>query len=85
MQKMMEIRKKLITLSHEMDATFNAAANSMSPIQQAKFLLYTDKVKNRKELSIFELWGVKKNGFKITKRVTKDMKNFPFIKCDYNN
>ena len=73
-----------MTLSHEMEGTFDKAAHVWTPIQQAKFLLYTDKVKNRKELSIFELWGVKKNGFKITKRVTKDMKNFPIMKCNYD-
>lgn len=84
MQKMMEIRKKLMTLSSEMESQFDKAANIMTPIQQARFLLYIDKVKNKRELSIFELWGVKRNGFKITKRVKKDLRNFPMIKCDYD-
>mmetsp|Transcript_9059 Transcript_9059/g.8625 ORF Transcript_9059/g.8625 Transcript_9059/m.8625 type:complete len:109 (+) Transcript_9059:1052-1378(+) len=80
MHKMLEIRKKLMTLSHEMEGCFDVVANIMSPLQQARFLLYIDKVKNKKELSIFELWGVKKNGFKITKRVKKDMQALPIIK-----
>lgn len=77
---MLEIRKKLMTLSYEMEGCFDVVANIMTPLQQARFLLYIDKVKNKKELSIFELWGVKKNGFKITKRVKKDMQALPIIK-----
>jgi len=84
MHKMLEIRKKLMTLSHEMEGCFDVVANIMSPLQQARFLLYIDKVKNKKELSIFELWGVKKNGFKITKRVKKDMQALPIIKWEYD-
>ena len=55
------------------------------PIQRAKFLLYIDKVKNKKELSVFGLWGVKRNKYKITKQYTKNDVNFPLIQKDYSD
>eukprot|EP00343_Euplotes_focardii_P011631 CAMPEP_0205832768 /NCGR_PEP_ID=MMETSP0206-20130828/47842_1 /ASSEMBLY_ACC=CAM_ASM_000279 /TAXON_ID=36767 /ORGANISM="Euplotes focardii, Strain TN1" /LENGTH=145 /DNA_ID=CAMNT_0053138589 /DNA_START=376 /DNA_END=813 /DNA_ORIENTATION=- len=80
---MMEIRKKLMSLSNEMEHQFDRMTKILTPIQQAKFVVYIDKVKHKKELSIFELWGVKRSGFKITKRVKKDFKNFPVINTEY--
>ena len=41
------------------------------------------KLNINKELSIFELWGIKKNGFKITKAYKHDLQDFPLIKKDY--
>ena len=80
MHKLLEIRKKLMVMSQEMETIFDKTGLVMTPIQLSRFLLYIDKVKNRKELSVFELWGVKRSGFKITKRIKKHMGAFPSIK-----
>lgn len=84
MNRFLEIKKRIMVLSKEIESMFDKAGAKTNPIQRAKFLLYVDKVKSRKELSVFELWGVKKNGFKITKTFKKDLQDFPIIKRDYD-
>lgn len=84
MHKFLEIKKKIMKISKEIESTFDKMGSKTYPIQRAKFLLYVDKVKSKKELSVFELWGVKKNGFKITKTFKKNLEDFPVIKCDYD-
>lgn len=84
MGKFLEIKKKIIKLSKEIESTFDKTGAKIYPIQRAKFLLYVDKVKSKKELSVFELWGVKKNGFKITKTFKKNLENFPTIKREHD-
>lgn len=84
MQNFLKSKKKIMKLSKEIEKVFDRMGSKTFPIQRAKFLLYVDKVKSKKELSVFELWGVKKNGFKITKTVQKDLQDYPIIKRDYD-
>jgi len=84
MNKFIDIKKKIMKLSKEIESTFNKMAAKTYPIQRAKFCLYIDKVKNKKELSVFELWGIKKNHYKITKIVKKNLEDYPTIKRDYD-
>jgi hypothetical protein len=76
MQKFCEIKKKLLKLSKELEHIIDKNSTKTLPIQRAKFLLYVDKVKSKKELSVFELWGVKKNQYKVHKKYSKDSEFF---------
>ena len=44
-----------------MEKTLDEVGKKVKPIQRARFLKYVDTVKHRKELNVFELWGVKWN------------------------
>lgn len=79
MQKFCELKKKILKMSKELEHVIDINSTKTLPIQRAKFLLYVDKVKNRKELSVFELWGIKRNQYKITKHYKKDSVYFPLL------
>lgn len=39
-----------------------------------------DRVKNRKELSVFELWGVKRNNYKVKRRHAEKGDPYPIVR-----
>jgi hypothetical protein len=84
MNKFIEIKKRIMKLSKEIESTFDKNGAKTFPIQRARFLLYIDRVKSKKELSVFELWGIKKSGYKITKILKKNLEDYPIIKRDYD-
>lgn len=65
LQKFLKIKKEFFAISREMERAFDEIGKHILPIQRARFLKYVDKVKYKKEMSVFELWGVKKNKFKV--------------------
>ena len=76
---MMTNFKDITLISTEMEKFQYLEAN-FSPVQRARLLLYVDKIKNMKELSVFELYGFKKNSFKIVKKYKNDPQHlFPLL------
>ena len=65
LQKFLKIKQEFFKISYEMEKAFDEIGKQLLPIQRARFLKYVDKVKYKKEMSVFELWGVKKNKFKV--------------------
>ena len=65
LQKFLKIKQEFFKISYEMEKAFDEIGKHILPIQRARFLKYVDKVKYKKEMSVFELWGVKKNKFKV--------------------
>lgn len=61
LQKFLKIKKEFFKISREMEKTLDEVGKKVKPIQRARFLKYVDTVKHRKELNVFELWGVKCN------------------------
>lgn len=61
LQKFLKIKKEFFKISREMEKTLDEVGKKVKPIQRARFLKYVDTVKHRRELNVFELWGVKWN------------------------
>lgn len=59
LQKFLKIKKEFFKISREMEKTLDEVGKKVKPIQRARFLKYVDTVKHRRELNVFELWGVK--------------------------
>lgn len=67
LSKFLKIKKEMFKISTELEKTLDDVGKNVQPIQIARFLRYVDRIKHRKELGVFELWGVKGNKFKVKK------------------
>jgi hypothetical protein len=65
LHKFLKTKKEMFRISSELEAILDDIGKDVKPIQLAKFLKYIDRIKHRKELSLFELWGIKSNKFKV--------------------
>lgn len=65
LQKFLKIKKELFKISTELEITLDDVGKNVRPIQIARFLKYVDRIKHKKELSVFDLWGVKPNKFRV--------------------
>ncbi len=72
LKKFLKIKKQFYQISKELEQAFDILGTTVTPLQRAKFLCFVDWVKNRKELSVFELWGVKKNSYKVKRKFGDD-------------
>ena len=59
LQKFLKIKKEFFKISRDLEQNIDEVGRKVAPIQRARFLKYVDKIKHRKELNLFELWGVK--------------------------
>jgi hypothetical protein len=57
----------MFKISGELEKVLDDVAKNVRPIQIARFLNYVDKIKHRKEIDVFHLWGVKSNKFRVRK------------------
>lgn len=57
----------MFKISGELEKVLDDVAKNVRPIQLARFLKYVDKIKHRKEIDVFHLWGVKSNKFRVRK------------------
>ena len=57
---LVELKKRISLECARVDQTLMQMRTQLSPLQIGKFLIWLEKMKNRKELNIFELWKIKK-------------------------
>lgn len=67
LSKFLKIKKEMFKISGELEKVLDDVAKNVRPIQLARFLKYVDKIKHRKEIDVFHLWGVKSNKFRVRK------------------
>ncbi|CAI2363097.1 unnamed protein product [Moneuplotes crassus] len=67
LSKFLKIKKEMFKISAEIEKILDDVGTNVKPIQIARFLQYVDKIKHRKEMDVFHLWGVKSNKFRVRK------------------
>ncbi len=67
LSKFLKIKKEMFHISAELEKILDDVGKNVKPIQLARFLKYVDKIKHRKEIDVFHLWGVKSNKFRVRK------------------
>jgi len=65
LHKFLKTKKEMFNISSELEAMLDDVGKNVKPIQLARFLKYVDRIKHEKELSLFELWGIKSNKMKV--------------------
>ena len=65
LSKFLKIKKEMFNISAELEKILDDVGKNVKPIQLARFLKYVDKIKHRKEIDVFHLWGVKSNKFRV--------------------
>jgi len=66
LSKFLKIKKEMFNIT-ELEKILDDVGKNVKPIQLARFLKFVDKIKHRKEIDVFHLWGVKSNKFRIRK------------------
>uniref|UniRef100_A0A7S3K8Z8 BZIP domain-containing protein n=1 Tax=Euplotes crassus TaxID=5936 RepID=A0A7S3K8Z8_EUPCR len=67
LSKFLKIKKEMFKISADIEKILDDVGTNVKPIQIARFLKYVDKIKHRKEMDVFHLWGVKSNKFRVRK------------------
>ena len=61
-KKLLKVRSEFFAIGKEVEQDFDILASILTPIQRAKFILFVDSVWSHSDLSVFELWDIKKSG-----------------------
>ena len=61
-KKLLKVRSEFFSIAKEVEYDFDMLASILTPVQRAKFILFVDSVRNHHDLSVYELWDIKKSG-----------------------